>query len=79
MAKSVKKLTKKPATKAASQEVLTDQGEPVSEMEPLVVSESSTRRPQLNELVFELVSAATGSKRACRMAWSRRCPTSFDP
>ena len=62
MAKSVKKLTKKPATKAASQEVLTYQGEPVSELEPLVVSESSTHRPQLNELVFELVSAATGFK-----------------
>lgn len=62
MSKSAKKLTKKPATKGKSQEVLADRGESVSEMEPLVVSEISAHRPRLNELVFELVGAATGFK-----------------
>ena len=62
MSKPTKKLTKKPAGNAAGQRPSADRGEPVSKMEPLVISESSTHRPRLNELVFELVRAATQFK-----------------
>lgn len=59
------KLAKKPTVKAkktSTRENLPDRGEDVSAMEPLLVSEGSRHRARLNELVFELVSAATAFK-----------------
>ena len=65
MREPTEKLAKKPTVKAkrsSAQEILPDRGEDVSAMEPLLVSESSRHRARLNELVFELVSAATAFK-----------------
>ena len=60
-----KKLAKKPTSKSAKAEAgqtLPDREEPVSEMEPMLVSEGSKHRARLNELVFELVGAAASFK-----------------
>ena len=59
------KLAKKPtgrAPKVDASDVPPDRDETVSEMEPLLISEGSRHRPRLNELVFELVSAAISFK-----------------
>ena len=39
-----------------------DRGETTSAMEPMLVSESSRHRSRLNELVFQLTTAATAFK-----------------
>lgn len=65
MREPTKNLAKNPTAKAkktSTQEILPDRGEDVSAMEPLLVSESSKHRSRLNELVFELVGAATAFK-----------------
>jgi Fic family protein len=56
------KLAKKPTSNSLSGPArpnLPDRGEAISKMEPMLISESSKRRAQLNELVFELTAAAT--------------------
>jgi len=55
-----KKLAKKPAKRTDKSAV--DRNEPISSMEPLLVTDSSPRRAQLNELVFELTTVATALK-----------------
>jgi hypothetical protein len=65
MREPTEKPAKKPtvnAKRTRCQEILPDRGEDVSAMEPLLVSESSRHRARLNELVFELVGAATAFK-----------------
>lgn len=65
MREPTEKLAKKPTVKSKktnTQKFLPDRGEDVSTMELLLVSESSRHRARLNELVFELVSAATAFK-----------------
>ena len=60
-----KKLAKKLAGKGDKPDLrpaLPDHGETVSQMEPMLVSESTKHRARLNELVFELVAAATAFK-----------------
>jgi len=57
--KLAKKLAKKPTSKPAPLPTLADRRETISMMEPLLISEGSRHRPRLNELVFELTSAAT--------------------
>jgi len=62
-----RKLAKKPARKPSKGSPLRDfpdRGEPVSEMEPMLIAESSTERTRLNELVFDLVAATTALKAA---------------
>jgi hypothetical protein len=56
--KLAKKLAKKPTSKAPSSN-LVDRGEAISMMEPMLISDGSKHRQRLNELVFELTSAAT--------------------
>lgn len=56
-----KKLAKKPA-KTVRESKPSDRGETISSMEPMLVSESSRHRVRLNELVFELTTAATAFK-----------------
>ena len=55
------KLAKKPA-KAARGTKSPDRDETISAMEPMLISESSHHRTRLNELVFELTTAATAFK-----------------
>ena len=55
--KLAKKLTKNVA-KAPAGKNLPDRDEPVSMMEPMLISEGSKHRERLNELVFELSSSA---------------------
>jgi hypothetical protein len=55
------KLAKKP-TRTAPGPNPPDRGETTSAMEPMLVSESSRHRSRLNELVFELTTAATAFK-----------------
>jgi len=65
--KPAQKLAKKPARKGGenkSARELPDRGEPVSEMEPMLIAGSSKDRARLNELVFELVTATTALKAA---------------
>lgn len=60
--KLAKELAKKPATKVAKEAPrsnLPERGESISEMEPMLISESSKHRARLNELVFDLTSAAS--------------------
>jgi len=56
--KLAKELAKKP-TNEASRSNLPDRGESISQIEPMLISESSRHRAHLNELVFELNSAAS--------------------
>jgi Fic family protein len=56
-----RKLAKKPA-KAARGPKPPDRGEAVSAIEPMLLSESSRHRPRLNDLVFELTTAAAAFK-----------------
>ena len=61
-AKLAKKLAKKPTGKLVGEPTrsnLPDRREAISKMEPMLISESSKHRDQLNELVFELTAAAT--------------------
>jgi Fic family protein len=62
--KPTKKLAKKLTRKTTSGVAVhpSDRGEEISLMEPLLISEGSKHRPRLNELVFELVGAATSFK-----------------
>ena len=57
--KLAKKLDKKPAEKVATKAAPTDRDELVSSMEPMLISTESRHRARLNELVFELNTAAT--------------------
>jgi Fic family protein len=60
--KLAKKLAKKPTGKLVGEPArsnLPDRREAISKMEPMLISESSKHRDQLNELVFELTAAAT--------------------
>ncbi|WP_210191582.1 MULTISPECIES: Fic family protein [Rhodomicrobium] len=57
--KLAKKLDKKPAKKLATKAAPTDRDELVSSMEPMLISTESRHRARLNELVFELNTAAT--------------------
>jgi Fic family protein len=60
--KPTNKLTKEPATKLSKETArsnLPDRREAISEMEPMLISESSKHRARINELVFELTSAAS--------------------
>jgi Fic family protein len=62
--KPAKELTKKPATKAARNTIpaasnLSDRGEDISRMEPMLISESSKHRDRMNQLVFELSTSAS--------------------
>lgn len=57
--KLAKKLDKKPAKKVAAKAAPTDRDELVSSMEPMLISTESRHRARLNELVFELNTAAT--------------------
>ncbi len=81
MREPTKKLAKMPTgkiNKPKAREPLPDQGEDASAMEPLLVTESSRHRARLNELVFDLVRAATSFKTSLPdgMVWYGRCPTS---
>ena len=61
---SVNQLEVEPARSAAK---------PISKMEPMLISESSKHRDQLNELVFELTAAATALRvKSSLREWSRR-------
>ncbi len=65
MQEPTRKLAKKPATKGrkhGSEPLPSDRDEDTSLMEPLLISEGSKHRARLNELVFELVGAATAFK-----------------
>jgi Fic family protein len=60
--KPAKELAKKPTTKVASEQPrsnLPDRGEDISQMEPMLITESSKHRDRMNELVFELSSSAS--------------------
>ena len=60
-----KKLAKRPTSKSAKAkagQALPDRKESVSKMEPMLIPEGSKHRARLNELVFELVSAAASFK-----------------
>lgn len=61
MAKPPKKLANKLAREPAKVGLapIADRGEPVSQMEPMLLGEGSKHRGHLNELVFELTNAAT--------------------
>lgn len=56
-------MEKEPAKKSAKRAV-TDRGEHVGRMEPLLISESSRRRPGLTDLSVELAAKASGFRRS---------------
>ena len=57
--KLAKKLDKKPAKRQTVKAAVADRDELVSSMEPMLISTESRHRGRLNELVFELNTAAT--------------------
>jgi Fic family protein len=60
--KPAKELAKKPTAKVAGEQPrsnLQDRDEDISQMEPMLISESSKHRDRMNELVFELSSTAS--------------------
>jgi Fic family protein len=59
--KPARELAKKPTAKVAGQPAsnLPDRREDISEMEPMLITESSKHRDRMNEMVFELSSSAS--------------------
>ena len=60
--KPAKELARKPTTKVVGEQArsnLPDRGDDVSQMEPMLITESSKHRDRMNELVFELSSSAS--------------------
>jgi hypothetical protein len=53
---------------------LTNRGETLGLMEPMLISESSSKRGELTDLALELASKSTGLKRSLQISRERRRP-----